>query len=117
MNNFRAFINSIPPVVKNILAINIILWLATIATPGIFLRFGINAKLEDFAKKYNAKYILVNSAQNRPLSDAIVKELGLGERYPIPTLAMYKNGVLINHYVGATQEEFIESDIKNALGK
>ena len=48
MNNFRAFINSIPPVVKNILAINIILWLATIATPGIFLRFGINAKLEDF---------------------------------------------------------------------
>lgn len=76
-----------------------------------------DAKLEDFAQKYNAKYVLVNSPQNRSLSDAIVKELGLGERYPIPTLAMYKNGVLINHYVGATQEEFIESDIKNALGK
>lgn len=48
MNNLRAFINSIPPVVKNILAINIILWLATIAAPGIFMRFGINAKIEDF---------------------------------------------------------------------
>jgi len=76
-----------------------------------------NAKLEDFAQKYKAKYILVNSDQNRRLSDAIVKELKLGERYPIPTMAMYKNGVLINHYVGATQEEFIDSDIRNALGK
>ncbi len=76
-----------------------------------------NSKLEDFAQKYNAKYTLVNSDQNRKLSDAIVKELKLGERYPIPTMAMYKNGVLINNYVGATQEEFIESDIKNALGK
>jgi len=32
-------------------------------------------------------------------------------------MAMYKDGVLINHFVGATQEEFIESDIKRALGK
>ncbi|MDD5400015.1 MAG: TlpA disulfide reductase family protein [Sulfurimonas sp.] len=76
-----------------------------------------NAKLEEFAQKYKAKYILVNSDQNRRLSDAIVKELKLGERYPIPTMAMYKNGTLINHYVGATQEEFVDSDIKNALGK
>lgn len=48
MNNFRAFINSIPNVVKNVLAINIIFWLATIATPGIFMRFGISAELSDF---------------------------------------------------------------------
>jgi thiol-disulfide isomerase/thioredoxin len=76
-----------------------------------------NAKLEEFAQKYKAKYVLVNSDQNRRLSDAIVKELKLGERYPIPTMAMYKNGILINHYVGAVQEEFIDSDIRNALGK
>jgi len=31
-------------------------------------------------------------------------------------MAMYKNGKLINHYVGATEEEFIDSDIRNALG-
>ena len=48
MNNFRAFINSSPNVVKNILAINSIFWLATIATPGIFMRFGIDANLSDF---------------------------------------------------------------------
>lgn len=76
-----------------------------------------DSKLQDFAQKYNAKYILVNSDQNRRLSDAIVNELKLGERYPIPTMAMYKNGQLINHYVGATEEEFIDSDIRNTLGK
>lgn len=76
-----------------------------------------DSKLQDFAQKYTADYILVNSNQNRRLSDAIVKELNLGERYPIPTMAMYKNAKLINHYVGATEEEFIDSDIRNALGK
>ena len=76
-----------------------------------------NEKLQEFAKENNAKYILVNSSTNRTLADAIVMELGLGERYPIPTMAMYKDGKLINHFVGMTQEEFIESDIKKALGK
>ncbi len=76
-----------------------------------------NEKLQEFAKENNAKYILVNSTTNRTLADAIVMELGLGERYPIPTMAMYKDGKLINHFVGMTQEEFIESDIKKALGK
>ncbi len=76
-----------------------------------------NEKLVEFSKTYNANYILVNSDQNRRLSNAIVKELELGERFPIPTLAMYKGTKLINHYVGATEEEFIDSDIRNALGK
>jgi len=75
-----------------------------------------NEKLLDFQKTYNANYTLVNSSENRRLSDAIVTELKLGKRYPIPTMALYKNGKLINHYVGATEEEFIDSDIKRALG-
>ena len=76
-----------------------------------------DAKLIEFRKKYNAEYILVNSKENRILTSAIVNELKLGERHPIPLMAMYKDGKLINHYVGATEEEFIESDIKRALGK
>ena len=75
-----------------------------------------NEKLLKFRQEYNANYVLVNSSTNRKLSDAIVKELKLGERYPIPTMALYKDGKLINHYVGATEEEFIDSDIKRALG-
>lgn len=76
-----------------------------------------NSKLTEFATKNNAKYILVNSDQNRRLSDAIVNELKLGDRYPIPLMVLYKDGKLINHFVGATEEEFIESEIKSALGK
>jgi thiol-disulfide isomerase/thioredoxin len=75
-----------------------------------------NEKLIEFRKTYNAQYILVNSSENKRLNDAIVTELKLGERYPIPTMAMYLDGKLINHYVGATEEEFIDSDIKRALG-
>lgn len=76
-----------------------------------------NAKLQDFANQYNAKYPLVNSNQNRRMVDAIAKNLDVGERFPIPMMAMYKNGTLINYYLGAIQEEFIESDIKKNLGK
>ncbi|MCD6433267.1 MAG: TlpA family protein disulfide reductase [Sulfurimonas sp.] len=76
-----------------------------------------NAKLEEFRKSYNANYVLVNSDQNRPLADKIVDSLGLGDRYPIPIMALYKDGKYITHYIGAIEEEFIESDIKRALGK
>jgi len=75
-----------------------------------------NEKLLEFRKAYNANYTLVNSSVNHKLNDAIVKELKLGERYPIPTMVLYKDGKYINHYVGATEEEFIDSDIKRALG-
>ena len=76
-----------------------------------------NTKLQEFAKEYNATYTLVNSKENRRLADTIVNALDLGKRYPIPIMALYKDGKYINHYVGAIQEEFIESDIKKALGK
>ena len=76
-----------------------------------------NEKLQDFKEQYNANYTLVNSAQNRKLANAIVGELKLGERFPIPIMALYKDGKYINHYIGAIEEEFIESDIKKALGK
>ncbi len=76
-----------------------------------------NAKLEEFRKTYNANYILVNSNRNRPLADKIVDSLKLGDRYPIPVMALYKDGKYITHYIGSIEEEFIESDIKRALGK
>lgn len=48
MNNFRSsFISSIPPVVKNLIAINIILWLASVVTRGLFSRLGLNIDLTD----------------------------------------------------------------------
>ena len=75
-----------------------------------------NEKLLEFRKMYDAQYTLVNSKENRRLVDAIAKSLEVGERFPIPLMAMYLDGKLINHYVGAIEEEFVDSDIKRALG-
>lgn len=75
-----------------------------------------NEKLEDFRTAYNANYILVNSNENSRLVDAVATKLNIGRNFGIPLMAMYKNGVLINYYQGAVEEEFIESDIKKALG-
>ena len=75
-----------------------------------------NEKLEDFKKRYNANYVLVNSTTNRRLVNDVATALKVGDRFPIPLMALYKDGKLINHYVGAVEEEFIASDIKKALG-
>lgn len=77
----------------------------------------INDKLNKFRLKYDARYTMVNSDENSRISDAITKSLDMGPRYPIPLMTMYKDGKYINHYVGAVQEEFIDSDIKRALNK
>lgn len=76
-----------------------------------------NEELVDFKNTYNAKYTITNSSANRLLIDSIAKALELGERFPIPLMAIYYDGKLVTHYVGEVQEEFIQSDIKRALGK
>ena len=48
MNNYRSsFLSNIPPVVKNILAINVVLFLASVLLPAVFERRGINLDLND----------------------------------------------------------------------
>jgi len=85
---------------------------------GITVEDGVaDAKLEDFRTAHDAHYALVNSSENGRVIDAIAQKLQLGRNFGIPLMAMYKNGKLINYYQGATEEEFIESDIKKALGK
>jgi thiol-disulfide isomerase/thioredoxin len=75
-----------------------------------------NAKLESFKKNYSADYTLVNSSENRRLVNTLAENLKLGKNFGIPLLVIYKDGKLIHYYQGATEEEFIESDIKKALG-
>ena len=85
---------------------------------GLSVEDGItNTKLAEFQKEYSAEYVLVNSEANRRLISELATTLKLGERFPIPVMALYKDGKLINHYIGAIEEEFINSDIKRALGK
>jgi len=85
---------------------------------GITIENGIsNEKLQEFKKMNSANYTLVNSPENRALITEIASNLKLGSNFPIPLMAIYKDGKLVNHYVGATEEEFIESDIKISLDK
>ncbi|SFV50184.1 PUTATIVE LIPOPROTEIN THIREDOXIN [hydrothermal vent metagenome] len=76
-----------------------------------------NKKLQAYKQKYQANYILTNSPKNQEMIDEIAKNLKIGKRFPIPLVALYKDGKLINFYSGATEEEFILSDIKQAKGK
>jgi len=85
---------------------------------GISVEEGIqNNKLEVFRREFNAQYPIVNSSQNHRFIRALAKELDVGRNFGIPLMALYKDGTLINYYQGAVEEEFLESDIKKALGK
>ncbi len=47
MNQNRSLLSSIPPVVKNLIIINLIMWLATLALPNLLQRWGIEIDLTD----------------------------------------------------------------------
>ncbi len=75
-------------------------------------------ELASFQKEYGANYMMLFGGENQKAAQAIASTLqGVEADFPIPLMAMYKDGTLINFYVGATPEEIIESDIKKALGK
>lgn len=85
---------------------------------GITVEEDINStKLQEFRTQYKAEYPLVNSSENRRIINEVAKNLNVGRNFGIPLMVMYKNGKMVNYYQGATEEEFIESDIKKALGK
>ena len=74
-------------------------------------------ELAAYKEKYHADYILTNSPSAQELIDEIAANLKIGRRFPIPLVAIYKDDKLVNYYSGATEEEFIISDIKQAIGK
>ena len=75
-----------------------------------------NDKLEIFKQNYSADYTFVNSPANRDIINKIAKQLKLGSNFGIPLLVIYKDGKVVQYYQGAVEEEFIDSDIKRALG-
>ena len=73
-------------------------------------------QLNAFKEEYKANYPLSYSSDNRRVVDAVAHTLKVGRNFGIPLMALYKNGHLINYYQGVVEEEFLESDIKSALG-
>lgn len=83
---------------------------------GISIEEGIpNTQLEQFKRDNGADYVILNSAQNRALYRAVASAINVGQQFPIPLMAMYRNGRYVTHYMGMVAEEMIESDIKLAL--
>jgi len=76
-----------------------------------------DAKLQEFATKYDARYAMVNSSENRRLISSVAESLNIGRNFGIPLMVLYKDGKLMKFYQGATEEEFIQSDIQKALEK
>ncbi|HET7732491.1 MAG TPA: rhomboid family intramembrane serine protease [Paludibacter sp.] len=64
MSNYRpSFLSSIPPVVKNLIGINIVLFLASIVMPTIFSRLGLNVDLNDILGMHYWESSKFNPAQ------------------------------------------------------
>ena len=86
---------------------------------GVSIQKDITAdELVKFQNEHGAKYMMLSGADNQKVAQTIASTLpGVEADFPIPLMAMYKDGTLVNFYVGATPEEMIESDIKKALGK
>lgn len=76
-----------------------------------------DARLQAFADQYGADYTLTHSQDNIKLARIIASTVHVGRDFPIPLMVMYKDGAYVTHYVGATPEEMIESDIKQLLGR
>lgn len=77
-----------------------------------------NAELEAFREKYKGgDYLISNKADNQELARSIASTIGVGQQFPIPLMVLYKNGEYVTHYAGSTQEEIIDHDIAQALGK
>jgi len=77
-----------------------------------------NAELDAFREKFKGgDYLIANKADNQNLARSIASTIGVGQQFPIPLMVLYHNGEYVTHYAGATQEEIIDHDIAQALGK
>jgi len=71
-----------------------------------------NSEINNFIKNHDIQYPVTNSPANFNLAGAV------GGVSSIPAMFMFnKDGLVVKDYVGAVQEEILDSDIKKALGK
>lgn len=97
MNSYRSsFLDSIPPVVKNLIAINVIMWLATIALPPVLRRWGIDADLTDILGMHYWAADKFNPAQ---LMTYMFMHGGIGHVF-FNMFALYMFGGVLENYWG-----------------
>lgn len=97
MNSYRSsFLNNIPPVVKNLIAINLILWLATVVTPTIFRNMGLDINLTDILGMHYWGSEKFNPAQ---MMTYMFMHGGLGHIF-FNMFALYMFGGVLENYWG-----------------
>ncbi len=75
-------------------------------------------KLQSFRQNYGANYTLLYSNENQELTAQIASTLpNVGRNFPIPIMAIYKDGILVKYFIGAAPQKMITTVIDKLLGK
>ncbi len=95
-SNRSSFLDSIPPVVKNLIAINLIMWLATLVLPSFLRRWGLSVDLTDILGMHYWASERFNPAQ---LMTYMFMHGGFGHVF-FNMFALYMFGGVLENYWG-----------------
>jgi len=73
-----------------------------------------NGELLEFIDEYNMSYFVSNGGDEFAFSNMIAKKIGLNAIRTIPTIALFKNGEYVSHWIGPAPEEMITAHIKSS---
>jgi thiol-disulfide isomerase/thioredoxin len=71
-----------------------------------------DSELLDFMRDYEMGYFVSNTDDDYALSKKIAGKIGIGQIKTIPTMALFKNGEYVSHWVGPVPPEMITSKLK-----
>lgn len=71
-----------------------------------------NSDLLEFMDEYSMNYFVSNGSDEYAFSRMIARKIGLAEIRTVPTLALFKDGEYVSHWVGPAPEEMITSHIR-----
>jgi len=72
-----------------------------------------NDALLDFMRDYEISYFVSNTDDDFALSKKIAGKIGIGEVKTIPTIALFKNGEYVSHWIGPVPPEMITSKLES----
>ncbi len=71
-----------------------------------------DSELLEFMDEYEMGYFVSNTDDDYALSKKIAGKIGIGEIKTIPTMALFKNGQYVSHWVGPVPPEMITSKLE-----
>lgn len=71
-----------------------------------------NSELLEFMQEHDINYFVSNGSDEYAFSKMIAKKIGLSQIRTIPTMALFKNGEYVSHWIGPAPQEMIEAKIQ-----